>query len=138
MAEQAQRRYLSAIAAHAAPAGPNEIPMSTIGSSDPHLNRAGLDRLDGQVSLEELRGRDQGTGTRASTGLELRGTAPASEARANSTDSGEDVLNAAAWDGVPAGMRMLAGDHGFEARLGAMALSGAADSAAHAILSAIA
>ncbi|MFC3716093.1 hypothetical protein ACFONC_08010 [Luteimonas soli] len=111
--------------------------MSTIGSSDPHLNRAGLDRLDGQVSLEELRGRDQGTGARESTGLELRGTAPASEARANGTDSGEDVLNAAAWDGVPAGMRMLAGDHGFEAQLGAMELSGAADSAADAILSAI-
>ncbi|HEY9541853.1 MAG TPA: hypothetical protein VIR05_09480 [Luteimonas sp.] len=110
--------------------------MSTIGSSDPHLNRAGLDRLDGQVSLEELRGRDQGTGTRESTGLELRGTTPASEARI-STDSGEDVLNAAAWDDVPAGMRMLAGDPGFEARLGAMELSGAADSAADAILSAI-
>src|SRR3546814_7890844 len=96
--------------------------MSTIGSSDPHLNRAGLDRLDGQVSLEELRGRDQGTGTRESTGLELRGTAPAADARP-SADSGEDVLNASAWDGVPAGMRMLAGDHGFEARLGAMELS---------------
>src|SRR3546814_2440921 len=87
--------------------------MSTIGSSDPHLNRAGLDRLDGQVSLEELRGRDQGTGTRESTGLELRGTAPAADARP-SADSDEDVLNASAWDGVPAGMRMLAGDHGFE------------------------
>ena len=110
--------------------------MSTIGSSDPHLNRAGLDRLDGQVSLEELRGRDQGTGTRESTGLELRGTAPASEVRVD-TDSGEDVLNASAWDGVPAGMRLFAGDHGFEARLGAMELSGAADSAADAILSAI-
>lgn len=110
--------------------------MSTIGSSDPHLNRAGLDRLDGQVSLEELRGRDQGTGTRESTGLELRGTAPAADVRP-SADSGEDVLNAAAWEGVPAGMRMLAGDPGFEARLGAMELSGAADSAADAILSAI-
>src|SRR3546814_8315574 len=63
--------------------------MSTIGSSDPHLNRAGLDRLDGQVSLEELRGRDQGTGARESTGLELRGTAPAADVRP-STDSGED------------------------------------------------
>src|SRR3546814_11519515 len=103
--------------------------MSTIGSSDPHLNRAGLDRLDGQVSLEELRGRDQGTGTRESTGLELRGTAPAADARP-SADSGEDVLNASASDGVPAGTRMLAADHGLEARLGAMELSGAAACAA--------
>src|SRR3546814_14694874 len=86
------------------------FPYATLfrsGSSDPHLNRAGLDRLDGQVSLEERRGRDQGTGTRESTGLELRGTAPAADARP-SADSGEDVLNASAWDGVPAGMRMLA------------------------------
>jgi hypothetical protein len=110
--------------------------MSTIGSSDPHLNRAGLGRLDGQVSLEELRGREQGTGAGQVAGLEqLRGTAP--DARAPSTDAGEDVLNAAAWDGVPAGLRMLAGDHGFEAQLGAMELSSAADSAADAILSAI-
>src|SRR3546814_12259689 len=100
--------------------------MSTIGSSDPHLNRAGLDRLDGQVSLEELRGRDQGTGTRESTGLELRGTAPAADARP-SADSGEDVLNASAWDGVPAGLRQLAGDHGLAARLRARELSGAAE-----------
>lgn len=109
--------------------------MSTIGSSDPHLNRAGLDRLDGQVSLEELRGRGQGAPARESAGLELRGTAP--DARAPSTDAGEDVLNAAAWDGVPSGLRMLAGDQGFEARLGAMELSSAADSAADGILSAI-
>src|SRR3546814_18128940 len=89
--------------------------MSTSGSSAPHLNRAGLDRLDGQVSLEELRGPDQGTGTRESTGLDLRGTAPAADARP-SADSGEDVLNAPACDGVPARIRMTAGDHGFESR----------------------
>lgn len=110
--------------------------MSTIGSSDPHLTRAGLDRLDGQVSLDELRGREQGAGTGQLGGLEqLRGTSP--DVRAASADAGEDVLNAAAWDGVPAGLRMLEGDHGFEARLGAMELSSAADSAADAILSAI-
>ncbi|GAB3311950.1 hypothetical protein [Luteimonas notoginsengisoli] len=136
MAEQALRRYLSAIAAQAAPRRLQHPSMSTIGSSDPHLTRAGLDRLDGRVSLDELRGRDQGTGAGQLGGLEqLRGTAP--DVRAPSADAGEDVLNAAAWDGVPAGLRMLAGDHGFEARLGAMELSSAADSAADAILSAI-
>jgi len=107
--------------------------MSTIGSSDPHLNRAGLARLDGQVSLDGLHGREQGQ----SPGLEqLRDATPATEARP-ATDAGEDVLNAAAWEGIPAGQRMLAGDPGFEAQLGAMELSGAADSAADAILSAI-
>jgi len=107
--------------------------MSTIGSSDPHLNRAGLARLDGQVSLEGLHGRDQGQ----AAGLEqLRDTAPAAQALAT-TDAGEDVLNASAWEDVPAGQRMLAGDPGFEAELGAMELSGAADSAADAILSAV-
>jgi hypothetical protein len=110
--------------------------MSTIGSSDPHLNRAGLDRLDGQVPLEELRGREQGAGAGQVAGLEpLRGAA--FDTRAASTDAGEDVLNADAWDGMPAGLRMLAGDRGFEARLGAMELSRAADSAADAILAAI-
>ncbi|MDN5781208.1 MAG: hypothetical protein L0H23_04145 [Luteimonas sp.] len=110
--------------------------MSTIGNSDPHLNRAGLSRLDGQVSLEELRGRDQGIDARESAGLEqLRGTTP--DAHAPSSDAGEDVLNAAAWEGVPDGLRMLAGDQSFEAQLGAMELSSAADSAADAILSAI-
>jgi len=109
--------------------------MSTIGSSNPHLNPAGLTRLDGQVSLEELRGRDQGATREA--GLEqLRGTTPAPAARP-ATDAGEDVLNAAAWDGVPAGQRMLAGDPGLQARLGALDLSAAADGAADAILSAI-
>jgi hypothetical protein len=39
---------------------------------------------------------------------------------------------------MPAGLRMLAGDRGFEARLGAMELSRAADSAADASLAAIA
>ncbi len=134
MAEQAPRRYLPAIAANAATTGFPSSPMSTIGSSDPHLNQAGLARLDGQVSLEELRGRDPGQ----AAGLEqLHGTAPAPEARGATTDAGEDVLNAPAWDGIPAGQRLLAGDQGFEARLGAMDLSGAADSAADAILSAI-
>jgi len=107
--------------------------MSTIGSSDPHLTRAGLARLDGQVSLDELHGRDQGQ----AAGLEqLRDTGPAPQARP-ATDAGEDVLNAAAWEGIPAGERLLAGDQDFEAQLGAMELSGAADSAADAILSAI-
>lgn len=110
--------------------------MSTIGSSNPHLNQAGLARLDGQVSLEELRGRDQGAGAREAGLEQLRDTAPAPTAQPT-TDAGEDVLNANAWDGVAAGQRLLAGDHGFEARLGAMDLSAAADSAADAILSAI-
>ncbi len=111
--------------------------MSSIGSShDPRLNQAGLDRLGGQVSLDELRHREQGTGAQQAGLEQLRGTAPAPEAR-TSTDAGEDVLNAAAWTDVPAGQRLLAGDLGFEARLGGMDLSAAADDGADAILAAV-
>ncbi|HVI59422.1 MAG TPA: hypothetical protein VM619_11225 [Luteimonas sp.] len=112
--------------------------MSSIGSSshDPRLNQAGLDRLGGQASLDELRHRDQGAGTQQAGLEQLRGTAPAADARSG-TDAGEDVLNAAAWDGVPAGQRMLAGDLGFEGRLGSLDLSAAADGAADAILAAV-
>jgi hypothetical protein len=137
MAEQAAPRYISAIAAIAAPAQAPPRAMSSIGSPDPRLTRAGLEPLNGQVSLDELRSREQGAGAQA--GLEqLQGTASASpyDARAN-TDLGEDVLNATAWDGVADGQRLLGGDSGFESRLGAMDLSTAADSAADAILAAI-
>lgn len=137
MAEQASPRYLSAIAASAAVAGPVEVPMSSIGSPDPRLNRAGLESLNGQVSLDELRRRDQGPDTQEA-GLEhLRGATPSPRDLHAGTDIGEDVLNAAAWDGVAGGQRMLAGDLGFESRLGTMDLSSAADSAADAILAAL-
>lgn len=111
--------------------------MSSIGSSpDPRLNRTGLDRLDGQASLDELRRRDQGPGAQPAPAVEaLRSEAPA--APRPGADAGEGVLNAAAWDGVAGGQRMLPGDLGFEARLGAMELSGAADAAADAILAAL-
>jgi hypothetical protein len=112
--------------------------MSSIGSSshDPRLNQAGLDRLGGQASLDELRHRDQGTGAQQAGLEQLRGTAPVADPRATA-DAGEDVLKASAWDGVPAGQRMLPGDLGFEGRLGNLDLSSAADGAADAILAAV-
>lgn len=142
MAEQASPRYIPAIAATWRPrrsfrnSHEQSGTMSSIGSPDPNLNRAGLESLTGQVSLDELRRRDQGTGPRGPE--QLRGPEPSQPARdVPATDPGEAVLNAAAWDGVPEGQRRLAGDLGFESRLGAMDLSPAADSAADAILSAI-
>lgn len=111
--------------------------MSSIGSPDPRLNRAGLESLNGQVSLDELRRRDQGPDTQAAGLEQLHGATPVPRDLHASTDIGEDVLNAAAWDGIADGQRMLAGDLGFESRLGAMDLSSAADSAADAILAAI-
>lgn len=135
MDEQALARYIPAIAAIPA-ASRSPLSMSSIGSSDPHLNRAGLEPLNGQVSLDELRGRDHGTGPQGPE--RLRGPEPSRPARdAALADPGEAMLNAAAWEGVPQGQRLLAGDLGFESRLGAMELSSAADSAADAILSAI-
>lgn len=110
--------------------------MSSIGSPDPHLNRAGLESLSGQVSLDELRRRDQGPGAQGPE--QLRGPEPSLPSRdATAADPGEAMLNAAAWDGVPQGQRLLAGDLGFESRLGAMELSSAADSAADAVLGAL-
>jgi len=112
--------------------------MSSIGSSDPRLTRTGLESLNGQVSLDELQRRDQGPDARDGGLEQLRGTVPASPRDLlPATDAGEDVLNASAWEGIPAGDRMLAGDRDFESRLGAMDLSSAADSAADAILDAI-
>jgi hypothetical protein len=112
--------------------------MSTIGSSDPRLTRTGLESLNGQLSLDELRGREQGPGAPDAGVEQLRGTTPESPRDLQpTTDAGEDVLNAAAWEGVPDGQRLLAGDRGLESQLGAMDLSSAADSAADAILDAI-
>jgi|SRR6185312_14436067 len=110
--------------------------MSSIGSPDPRLTRTGLESLNGQVALDELHRRDQGPAAQDAGLEQLHSTTPSSPHDA-STDIGENVLNASAWDGVADGQRMLGGDPGFESRLGAMELSTAADSAADAILAAI-
>lgn len=99
--------------------------MSSI-SSDAGFNAASLDRLGGQVALDDLR----------HAGTEGRG--PDSAPKGPAADPGEDVLNIAAWDGVPAGLRQFAGDVGFEQRLSALDLSQAADLGADAILEALA
>ena len=107
--------------------------MSSIGP-DNRLNVTGLDRLDRQVSLDDLR-RQPGAGAQ-----EVSDVASALPADAQSAiaDAGEDVLNAAAWDDIAAGGRMLDGDLGFEGRLGALDLAQAADSAVDAVLGAFA
>lgn len=104
--------------------------MSSIGP-DPRLNATGLDRLGTQVSLDDLR-RQQG----AQDGVQDSAAAIAPEAQGAATDSGEDVLNAAAWDDVAPGDRLLAGDLGLEGQLGALDLAQAADYAADAVLDA--
>ncbi len=112
--------------------------MSSIGSPDPRLNRAGLESLGGQVSLDELHRREQGPGAQGLEQLRDSGASSPAGAGRTAADLGEDVLNASAWDGVAQGQRMLAGDRGLESQLGAMSLSSAADSAADAILATIA
>ncbi len=105
--------------------------MSSI-SSDAGFNAASLDRLGGQVALDDLR--HAGTEGRGPVG----DAGPDSAPKGPAADPGEDVLNIAAWDGVPAGLRQFAGDVGFEQRLSALDLSQAADLGADAILEALA
>lgn len=105
--------------------------MSSI-SSDAGFNAASLDRLGGQVALDDLR--HQGAEGRGPVG----DTPPEGAPRGPTADPGEDVLNVAAWDGVPAGLRQLGGDLAFEHRLAALDLSQAADVGADAILDALA
>jgi hypothetical protein len=113
--------------------------MSSI-SPDPRLDRAGpmasQVSLD-QVSTDALRRGEHGQGAPQ---LEAAEVAYASEALVaqNVVDSGESVLNARAWDGVADGERLLSGDTEFEAQLGTLELSQAADQAADAILGAFA
>jgi hypothetical protein len=105
--------------------------MSSIGP-DNRLNVAGLDRLDRQVSLDDLRRQPGGAQDVADV------VSPAADAQPAAADAGEDVLNAAAWDDVAPGQRTLDGDLGFEGRLGALDLTQAADSAVDAVLGAFA
>lgn len=105
--------------------------MSTI-NHDVRLDRASLDSLGGQVALDDLRRGDQGLRS-PETQAPDQVPAGSSSFADVSLDPGEAVLNAAAWDGVPAGDRMLAGNQGFESQLGALDLSMAADLAADVI-----
>ena len=104
--------------------------MSTIGP-DPRINLAtGLDRVDAQ--LDDLR-RQQGADAH-----ELQGSqaAVATEVAPAALDAGEQLLAAPAWDA--AGPRMLPGDLALEARLGALPLAEAAESAVDTVLEAFA
>jgi hypothetical protein len=104
--------------------------MSTIGPDSSHLGIAsGLHRIDGQ--LDDLR-RQQGGDAH-----EVQGSSPAAEAETAAlapVDAGERVLGAPAWEGADS--RMLAGDLALEARLGAMPLAQAAESAVDSVLDA--
>lgn len=132
MAATGPRRYISVISTIAPVSREGFAPgtMSSI-TPDPTVNRAGLDPRSDQLSLDDLR-RDHGLG-----GVPQNEVAEASYAApptAAESDSGEDVLNASAWDGVPEGSRLLGGDLAFENALGAMDLSQAADQGADAVL----
>jgi hypothetical protein len=110
--------------------------MSSI-TPDPSLNRAGLDSLGGQVSLEDLRHR-QGLDTpQAEAEVVDLGQSPTADGAAD-TDAGEAVLNASAWDGVAEGARLLSGDMAFENGLGALDLGSAADQGVDAVITAFA
>ncbi len=130
MAPPNPRRYIPVIAVSAAFAEcPSSPAMSSIGP-DNRLNVTGLDR---QVSFDDLRRQPGG----AQDIVDVVST-PAADAPAASTDAGEDVLNAAAWDDTAPGSRMLDGDPALEGRLGALDLAQAADSAVDAVLGAFA
>ena len=107
--------------------------MSSIGP-DTRFNLTGLDRLGGQA-LDDLRRQSGPARDEGAQGLQAE---LADAGRLPATDAGEDVLMAAAWSGIGEGARLLAGDPGFEAELGSMPLSDAADRAADAILGALA
>ncbi len=131
MAAVWHRRYSPAIAAIAArlQAVPNR-PMSSI-LSDAGVHATSLDRLGSQIALDDLRGP-------GADGLGPAGDATfEGAARGPQVDPGEDVLTVAAWDGVPAGDRMLAGDTAFERTLAGLELSQAADRGADAVLDAL-
>jgi len=100
--------------------------MSTIGSN-PHLNVNGLGGLGGQVALDDPRGRQQPGPAEALRETGLTGIAPVQ------VDAGELVLQADAWEGAAPETRLLSGDPGFEAAMGGMELSAAADHAVDAI-----
>lgn len=109
--------------------------MSSI-TPDP-LNRAGLDSLGGQVSLDDLR-RQQGLETpQGGTPTAEVAYAPLADSP-SATDAGETVLNASAWEGVPEGERLLAGDMAFENGLGSLDLSEAADQGVDAVIASFA
>lgn len=109
--------------------------MSTIRPDTNITRTADLESLDSRASLDALRQRDDGLGA-ADGGMELRALDSGFD-QAPVVDSGESVLNASAWDGVADGQRLLSGDLGFEARLGGMELSMAADGGADAVLDAV-
>lgn len=103
--------------------------MSSI-APDPSLTRTSL----GSVSLDDLR-RQQGLEVPQTEAAEP--AAPSADA-ATATDAGEDVLNAAAWDGVPQGARLLSGDMAFENNLSVQDLGTAADQGVDAVIAAFA
>ena len=105
--------------------------MSSI-APDPSLNRTGL---AGSVSLDDLR-RQQGLEVPQTESVDAVDAPSADTAAA--TDAGEDVLNAAAWDGVPQGARLLSGDMAFENGLSAQDLGSAADQGVDAVIAAFA
>lgn len=106
--------------------------MSSIGP-DSRIDRTGLD----SQALDSLRGREA-TPLGQSRLEQARQASPVAEAvpayAPPAVDAGEDVLNADAWSGVPAGERLLAGDRALERELGSMDLSAAADRGADAVL----
>ena len=105
--------------------------MSTIGP-DSHLSLAsGLHRIDGP--LDDLR-RQQGGEAHVHEALGPGHAAEADAAAAALVAAGERMLATPAWD--TSGSRMLAGDLGLEARLGALPLAQAAESAVDAVLDA--
>jgi len=113
--------------------------MSSI-NPDPRLDRAGP--LASQValdqrSIDELHRGEQG---HAAPQADLAEAAYASDSLVaqDTVDSGENMLNAGAWDGIADGERLLSGDSRLEAQLGTLELSRAADQAADIILDAFA
>lgn len=106
--------------------------MSNI-SHNPAIDRAGLGRSD-QLALDDLQQRGRGPDVAAD---EAR-IADARMAPVAAVDPGEDALNLVAWDNLPVGQRLLAGDVGFERQLGALDLSLAADHGAQAVFDALA
>lgn len=104
--------------------------MSTIGS-EPRIDRAGLEPLLDRVLGEDLRQRSPETHGEQAQGASRTGGL-------GDANPGEAVLMAPAWDGVPQGQRMLAGDHALQSGLGGLDLSAAAERGAEGVAAALA
>lgn len=108
--------------------------MSSIGNS-PQLDRAGLQSLADRLALDDpgRHGAQLPTPAQDVAGTSRIGV----DAALPLADPGEQMLSVAAWDGVGAGLRMLANDAALQGTLGRLDLASAVDASVDAVVAAL-